>query len=117
MPQPLHRSTLFPYTTLFRSRETQFDVVFAGDWQQFGGPQKSMLEEIQALKQAGYRVGVMNLEAARFMTRQNQKPLVPAIQKLINDGFVDEVHYDEPLNVRILILRYPPILQFFTHEI
>lgn len=98
-------------------RETQFDVVFAGDWQQFGGPQKSMLEEIQALKQAGYKVGVMNLEAARFMTRQNQKPLVPAIQQLINDGFVEEVHYDEPLKIRLLILRYPPILQFFTHEI
>lgn len=97
--------------------DRQIDVVFAGDWQQFGGPQKSMLEEIYALKRAGYKVGVMNLEAARFMTRNNQKPLVPVIQKLINERFVEEVHYDESLDVRLLILRYPPILQFFTHDI
>src|SRR5699024_4147285 len=54
--------------------------------------------------------------AARFMTRNMQKPLVPAIQKLINGGYIDEVHYDDSYKVHLLILRYPPILQFFTHE-
>src|SRR5699024_1679025 len=41
-------------------KHTSFDVVFAGDWQRYGGPQKSMLEEIYALVQDNYRVGVMN---------------------------------------------------------
>lgn len=92
------------------------DVVFAGDWQQYGGPQKSMLEEIYALKKAGLRIGVMNLEAGRFMSMGGQKPLNSQIQTLINEGFVDEVLYDEDICVRLLILRYPPILQFITNE-
>lgn len=95
----------------------ELDVVFAGDWQHYGGPQKSMLEEIHALTRAGYNVGVMNLEALRFMTRNIQKPLVPAIQNLINEGHVHEVQYDDDFRIDLLILRYPPILQFFTHEI
>lgn len=93
-----------------------FDVVFAGDWEHFGGPQKSMLEEIFALKRAGFKVGVMNLEATRFMTQNIQKRLVPSIQKLINEGYVEQIHYDDQFKVDLLILRYPPILQFFTHE-
>src|SRR5699024_2293314 len=94
----------------------RFDVVFAGDWQRQGGPQKSMLEEIAALKEAGYRVGIMNLEAARFMNSGAPKPLNDAVQKLINEQVIDEVFYDDFAQVRLLILRYPPILQFFAHE-
>lgn len=97
------------------SNELKFDVVLAGDWQQYGGPQKSMIEEIHALTRANYRVGIMNLEAARFMTKSDRKRLNPVIQKMINEGYVDEVHYDESAYIRLLILRYPPILQFFTH--
>lgn len=99
-----------------QKQRKQLDVVLAGDWQRHGGPQNSMLEEIAALKAAGYRVGVMNLEAARFMNSGAPKPLNDAVQKLINDQTVDEVFYDDIADVRLLILRYPPILQFFPHE-
>ncbi len=46
---------------------TKLDVVFAGDWRQYGGPQKSMIEEIRALTDRGFRVGVMQLEAPRAL--------------------------------------------------
>src|SRR5699024_7759983 len=72
------------------------------------------IEEIHALTRAKLRVGVMNLEAARFMTKNDHKTLNPHIQSMINSGYVSEVHYDEEVRVRLLILRYPPILQFFT---
>lgn len=98
------------------SRKDTLDVVFAGDWQQYGGPQKSMLEEIAALSRSGLRVGVMNLEAARFMSKAGRRPLIDEIQGLINSGEIDEVLYDDAVRVRLLILRYPPILQFFAHE-
>src|SRR5699024_3446079 len=62
-----------------------------------------------------YRVGVMQMEAPRFMTAV-QKPLTPHIQTLINDGTVTEVLYDDPIRVDLLILRYPPILQFAPVE-
>lgn len=94
---------------------SRLDVVFAGDWRQYGGPQRSMLEEIRSLTTRGYRVGVMQLEAPRFMTA-GQKPLTPHIQTLINDGTVTEVLYDDPIRVDLLILRYPPILQFAPAE-
>ncbi|GAA1722673.1 glycosyltransferase [Brachybacterium phenoliresistens] len=93
----------------------RLDVVFAGDWRQYGGPQKSMLEEIAALTAAGYRIGVMQMEAPRFMTKV-MKPLTPHIQQLINSGTVTEVMYDDPVDVDLLVLRYPPILQFAIDE-
>lgn len=95
----------------------ELDVVFAGNWEKNGGPQKSMLEEIHALKRKNFRVGVMNLEAARFMSNEFQTPLNNDVQRLINQGYVDEVHFDDDVHVRLLILRYPPILQFFTHDV
>lgn len=94
---------------------SHFDVVFAGDWRQYGGPQKSMLEEIRALTSRGFTVGVMQLEAPRFMTKV-QKPLTPHVQRLINAGTVTEVLYDDPVEVDLLVLRYPPILQFAPSE-
>lgn len=107
------RRFLKDYTS---DRSAEFDVVFAGDWQQFGGPQKSMLEEIYALKQADYRLAVLNLEAARFMGKSGQTPLADPIQKLINEGLVDEVLYDDAVHTRLLVLRYPPILQFMPYD-
>lgn len=94
---------------------SHLDVVFAGDWRQYGGPQRSMLEEIRSLTSRGYCVGVMQLEAPRFMTAV-QKPLTQHIQSLINDGTVTEVLYDDPVRVDLLVLRYPPILQFAPAE-
>lgn len=95
----------------------ELDVVFAGDWQSFGGPQKSMLQEIRALQNQNLRIGVLDLEAARFMYRRQRLPLTKHIQDLINSGAVDEVFYDDDVHIRLFIHRYPPILQFFKHEI
>lgn len=95
--------------------ETAYDVVLAGDWKKYGGPQKSMLEEIKALTNAGYRVGVLHLEAARFMSTRSEDLNEP-IQTLLNKGVVDQVFYDDELAVNLLVLRYPPILQFSPAE-
>lgn len=90
---------------------SRLDVVLAGDWRHYGGPQKSMLEEIDALKSAGMSVGVLHLEAPRFMAPRTQ-PLCEEIQSRINSGAVTEVLYDDFVATELLILRYPPILQF-----
>ena len=90
--------------------DTDFDVVLAGDWRKYGGPQKSMIEEIHALISAGYKVAVLHMEAARFMTVETD-PLCRPIQKLINKGYVGQVAYHEAATARLLVLRYPPILQ------
>lgn len=97
------------------AEEANYHVVFAGDWRQYGGPQKSMIEEIRALKEAGYSVAIMHLEAPRFMSTL-VKPMNPVIQDMVNSGQVDEVLYDDAVDVELLVLRYPPILQFVSNE-
>lgn len=90
---------------------SRFDVIFAGDWHPFGGPQRSMLEEVKALLAAGKRVGVMHLEPARFMSSK-ERSIGTQILELINTGQVSSVLYDDPAVTDLLILRYPPIMQF-----
>ena len=56
-------------------------------------------------------MGVLHLEAARFMSTRSEDLNEP-IQTLLNKGVVDQVFYDDELAVNLLVLRYPPILQF-----
>mgnify|MGYP003694526249 CR=1 FL=1 len=88
-------------------------MILASDWRPFGGPQKSMLEEIAALTGQGMRVGVLNIEAYRFMTPQ-RKLLCRPIQELINDGTVGHVLHSDEVETSLLVVRYPPVLQFPT---
>lgn len=92
-------------------RALHFDVIFAGDWHPYGGPQRSMMEEIKALISADKRVGIMHLEPARFMSTQ-ERGLNPQIVELINSGQVTNVFYDDVASTDLLFLRYPPIMQF-----
>lgn len=98
-----------------RQAPDYYDVVFAGNWQKWGGPQKSMYEEIQALREAGLKLAILDLNAARFMSTK-QEALASPIQKLINNHGIDEVFIDDAVSVNLLILRYPPILQFMRRE-
>lgn len=88
-----------------------FDLVLGGDWRRYGGPQVSMMNEIAAALAAGLRVGVMHLEALRFYTSQDQ-PLCAPVQELISSFAVERVFPDDDIDVDILMIRYPPILQF-----
>lgn len=88
-----------------------YDVVFAGDWRQHGGPQNSMLAEIAACRGEGLRVGIMHLEALRFMTPRDEGLCTP-IRELLTAGEVDWVHVDDRVRIGTLLLRYPPILQY-----
>jgi glycosyl transferase family 2 len=101
--------------TAGRGRATSYDAIFVSDWRPLRGVQKSMLEEIRALTRWGMRVGVVQLEALRFMTRRRRR-LCPPIQELINDGTVDHVQLSDDIETALLIVRYPPVLQFAASE-
>lgn len=94
---------------------SRYDYVFAGDWRRYGGPQKSMLEEIQALTTAGYKVGILHLEAFRFMIRR-MRYLCEPVHELLARNVIDEVILSDAATVDVLVLRYPPILQFLPAE-
>jgi len=93
------------------SEDREYDVVLAGDWRSYGGPQRSMIEEISALHERGLSIGIMHLEAARFMTTKDQR-LCDPIRDLVARGIVRRVLIDDPHRIRVMVLRYPPILQF-----
>ncbi len=90
---------------------THYDLCLAGDWRRWGGPQRSMMEEIAAARAAGLRVAVMHLEAFRFMTVYDHA-LCPPVTELINAGEVDWIHPDDEVDLDVLMIRYPPILQY-----
>ncbi|MFC3492363.1 glycosyltransferase [Glycomyces rhizosphaerae] len=96
-------------------RQRHFDVVFALDWRPFGGPQKSTIEEIKALKAEGMSVAVMHLESWRHMTVED-RPMCGPFQRLVNEGLVEQVLVTDDVVCDLLVLRYPPILQFRSGE-
>ncbi|MDA1362539.1 glycosyltransferase [Glycomyces luteolus] len=91
--------------------ERRFDLVFASDWRPYGGPAKSMMEEIGAALAIGLRVAVMNLEAVRMMTPETRSLCGP-VQGLISSGAVEVITPDDAVAIDTLIIRYPLVLQF-----
>lgn len=89
----------------------RYDVVFYGDWRSLGGPQHSMLAEIEALLSAGARVAVCNVEPYRFL-RTSYGRFNDPINDLLNSGRVDYLCIDDPAEIELTIVRYPPVLQF-----
>jgi hypothetical protein len=70
-----------------------------------------MIQEIAALKKRGYSVAICHMEALRFMTVE-MKLLSSKIQTLINSLDVDQVTLLDEVETTLLLIRYPPILQF-----
>jgi hypothetical protein len=117
--QPDAKRRSFPVPAAFeiakqsngRPNSRTYDVVFVSDWRGDGGPQNSMIQEINALKAKGYSIAICQVEALRFMTSEMKFPN-QKIQTLINTGVVDQVTLLDDVEATLLLLRYPPILQF-----
>ncbi|QKE85542.1 glycosyltransferase family 2 protein [Arthrobacter sp. NEB 688] len=107
-PQPLR------WNTRPAAGPRRYDVVFGGDWRRFGGPQRSMLEEIRACLEGGLSVGVLHLEALRFMSTDDP-PLCAPLVDLLRSGAVSQLQVDDDVDVDVLVVRYPLILQYPPH--
>ncbi len=103
--KPVLDGRVYPY---------RYDLCLAGDWRRFGGPQRSMIEEIKAARHAGLQVAIMHLEALRFMTDQDY-PLCEPIMSMLRAGEVDWIHADDQVEIDVLMIRYPSILQYPPH--
>ena len=53
----------------------------------------------------------MQMEAYRFMTKE-RRHLCEPVQELINSGAIDHVLSTDSVDVSLLVIRYPPVLQF-----
>jgi glycosyltransferase involved in cell wall biosynthesis len=103
-----------PELTDSTPRHSAFDVIFMSNWLvdgSHGGSQRSNEEEIRALRRAGLRVGVANIEAFWFMHKRDSR-LSDRIVSMLNSGEVELVQLDSLTTTELLIIRYPPVLQF-----
>lgn len=115
----LHQTTPIAIPARFTEapkERNRLDVVFAADWCEFGNLQASMVEEIEALKKAGYRVGILHMENALHISR-TARTLCKSIQDQINVGDVTQIIPDEDFHdVGLLLVRTPEVLQFTSHQ-
>lgn len=93
-------------------QRTTFDVIFIGDWVSHGGPQNSMLHEIKALCEKGFKLAICHMEPFRFMRTAISEKYYAPITDLIHMGRIEEVLPSDTIQVSLVLLRYPPILQF-----
>lgn len=92
-------------------QDIRCDILMAGDWHSYGGPQKSMVEEIEAFIQAGFSVGIMHLQPGRFIGT-GKELLAPVAVDLILSGRVKLIQPQDQIQATVTFLRYPPTLQF-----
>lgn len=107
-PEPLRWQDSNPFGEATRE---SVDLCLAGDWRRMGGPQQSMLQEMDAALAAGLSVGVMHMEALRFMTHRDS-PVVRDLIDRLRRGSVRWILPDDDVDIGVLIVRYPPILQY-----
>ncbi|MHA3948212.1 glycosyltransferase [Cellulomonas bogoriensis] len=88
-----------------------YDIIYAGDWTSHGGPQESMLAEIEATQRAGMTAAILNLEVARFASTK-ARPLSAVVQDKLNSGDISQVELDDHVEAQLLLVRYPPTMQF-----
>lgn len=87
-----------------------YDLVYALDWRPYGGPIKSAIEEIRALKREGRTIGIFQLGAFRNAYMGIKQPC-QQVQALINEGVVERVLPMDVVETDTLLIRYPPVLQ------
>lgn len=93
-----------------------FDVVFLSNWLvvgSHGGSQRSNEEEVIALVDAGLRVAISHIEAFWFM-HGSRSALSERVIALLGTGRIELVQLDSDITADLLVIRYPPVLQFAT---
>lgn len=89
----------------------EYDVVFMADWRHLEETQRSVLDEIEALRTTNLRLGILHVESSRFAST-DAGALCRPVQELINSAVVDQVLLDDSTKVRCLVVRQPSVLQF-----
>lgn len=95
----------------FHEDPPKYDVVMLSDWRLHGAAQQDLLAEIDALADAGYRIGITHCESYRHVNRR-RRPLSPSIVQRMNAGVIDFVALDQAAAASLLVVRSPDVLQF-----
>lgn len=88
-----------------------FDVIIVSDFRMHGGSTLSNLEEIKAHKKAGLKTGIVQMYRYDFNANYD-RVMLDAVREMIDGDLVQSLVYGENVTCDLLIVRYPPILQY-----
>ncbi|HET6430815.1 glycosyltransferase [Dyella sp.] len=89
-----------------------FDIVFVGDLRHGQEATRALLEEAQACRADGMRVGLLHVESFRDMERVEMQPFWSPLQAALDEGHFAEVLTTDASTVELLLVRDPSVLQF-----
>lgn len=97
-------------TTLGKDEQQKFDVIIASDFRMPGGSVLSCVEEIKAQKKAGLKTGLIQLYRYDLNVDSH---MLPEVREQVDGQHVQVLTYGESAECDVLIVRYPPVLQYF----
>ncbi len=89
----------------------EYDVVLVADWRFLESTQRTAIDELRALAEAGLRVAVLQLESYRAVYLR-RAPLCAPVQDLLNAGLVDRIAPHQRVETALLIVRQAAVMQF-----
>ncbi|OOF09579.1 hypothetical protein BZG83_14875 [Salinivibrio sp. PR919] len=102
--------------TLAVGDSEHFDVIIASDFRMIGGSTLSNAEEIKAHKRAGLKTGLIQMY--RYdLDASPTRVMLPEIRSQVDGEQVKVLCYGDKASCDKLILRYPPILQYYQKYI
>jgi hypothetical protein len=90
-----------------RAEVTALDVCYLTDLRFPGGTSTSLATEIRAAYQAGYRVGVMQIDSVRL---RHDRMTHPLLQTCLDAGEAIRILPGEPVQARLTLVRHPYVL-------
>ena len=86
---------------------TRLDVLYLTDLRFPGGSSSSLVEEVRAAVDAGYRVGVLQ---CRSSSLRADRTFHPGIRSLIDDGTLFLIRPGEPVTCGVAIVKHPTVM-------
>lgn len=94
-----------------RVENSPLDVVVAADWRRYGPVQRAMVDEVRAMTDRGWRIGVLQLSSGEASISPH-RPMCAPIRELIFSGLVEPTFLDDERNIRLLLVRQPTVMEF-----
>lgn len=108
------RKTNFPVPVVMRADRAKFsphyNVIIGSEFRMHGGSTRSNVEEMVCHKRFGVKTGVFQMYRYDYPT--NSKRMLPEVRDELDDNLCVPLAYGEKASCDLLILRYPPVLQY-----
>lgn len=92
-----------------KNKKRKFDVVIASDFRMAGGSTRSSIEELICQQRNGVKTALMQMFSYEFETTRS---MFQVLSEYMDLSEIETVNYGEEVECDLLIIRYPPVLQY-----